>query len=187
MLTKKSLIALFLSFGLCTACFGKKQESKETVTAPPPATSSSVPAAKPAEAPAAAPAAAAPTLATPIDAVKGFFDAVSKEQYDVAWATLTKASQDKFITMVASDEKMEPAKVRELFEQTQTSIRIGFWRSFRNSSKLDLVAPTATYKVLNEGPEQAEVEMTSGDVVLKSKAFKEGSQWKMGYVETFLP
>src|SRR5205809_223305 len=108
MFTKKSLIALFLTLGLCSACFGQKHESTQTVVAPPPAASSADSEAKKTEPAPAAPPAAASNLATPIDAVKGFFDAVSKEQYDVAWSTLTKASQDKFISMVASDEKMDP-------------------------------------------------------------------------------
>lgn len=182
-MSKISLISLILLLTFNSACFGKKkQEAAPTAPAAPAATE-----AKTEKTEAPAPAATAPKLATPIDSVKGFFDAISKEQYDIAWASLTRASQDKFISMVAEDEKLDPAKVRDLFVQNQMPIRIGFWRSFRNSSKLDIVAPGATYKVLNEGPELAEVEMTSGDVVLKSKAIKEGDQWKMGYVETFLP
>lgn len=178
MLLSKTLVPVLLLLTLCTACPAKKKQE----TPPPPVPTE-------AKAPPAAPSepGGALNLATPVDSVKGFFDAVSKEQYNVAWATLTKASQDKFISMVAEDEKLDPAKVREMFSQNQMPIRIGFWRSFRNSSKLDIVAPGATYKVLNEGPEMAEVEMTSGDVVLKSKTYKEGGQWKMGYVETFLP
>lgn len=178
MFSKNSLIPLLVLLSFSTACHGEKKKE----AAPTPAATTE---AKPekTEAP------AAPTLnaSTPVDGVKGFYDAVSKEQYDIAWASLSKASQDKFISMVAEDEKLDPAKVRELFSQNQTPIRIGFWRSFRNSSKLDIVAPGATYKLVNESPDQAEVEMSSGEVVLKSKAFKEDGQWKMGYVETFLP
>ncbi len=182
MISKKSLIPLILLLTFSTACLGEKKKDAAPAAPAPVEAKAEKTEAVPAPAPAAA-----PKLATPVDAVKGFFDAVSKEQYDVAWASLTKTSQDKFVTMVAEDAKLDPAKVRDLFVQNQMSIRIGFWRSFRNSSKLDIVAPGASYKVLNEGPELAEVEMTSGDIVLKSKALKEDGQWKMGYVETFLP
>ncbi|HKX13489.1 MAG TPA: hypothetical protein VJP40_10075, partial [bacterium] len=95
--------------------------------------------------------------------------------------------QDKFISMVAEDEKMDKDKVRDLFDRDTSSIRLGFWRSFRNSSKLDIYAPGATYKVVSESGDLAEVEMTSGSFSLKSKAFKEDGKWKLGYVETFLP
>jgi len=189
MLTKKSLIPLVLCLGLLMSCsFLKKKESGSsapaTTTATTTTTTSSTSSATPSE---AKPAAAASSYATPIDATKGFYDAVVAEKYDVAWGALTKASQDKFINMVADDEKMDPAKVRTLFEENQSSIQLGFWKSFRNSSKLDTVAPKATYQVLNSGPELAEVQLNSGDVVLKSKAIKENGQWRMGYVETFLP
>ena len=82
---------------------------------------------------------------------------------------------------------MDKDKVRGLFESDASSIRLGFWRSFRNSSKLDIYAPGATYKVVSESGDLAEVEMTSGSFSLKSKAFKEDGKWKLGYVETFLP
>ncbi|MFO1462804.1 MAG: hypothetical protein U1F66_03440 [bacterium] len=181
MVSKKSLTALFLSLSFLTACPSLKKQEAAPPAAPAPASSAVAPAeAKPTAAPGA-------KFATPIDSTKGFYDAVVAEKYDIAWSALSKASQDKFIAMVAEDEKMDPAKVRELFEQNQTSIQLGFWKSFRSSSKLEAVAPKATYKVLNEGPELAEVELTSGDVTLKSKAIKENGQWKMGYVETFLP
>src|SRR5688572_15183090 len=125
----KTLVPVLLLLTLCTACPAKKKQE----IPPPPA-----PAPTEAKAPTAAPSepSGSLNLATPIDSVKGFFDAVSKEQYNIAWATLTKASQDKFISMVAEDEKLDPAKVREMFSQNQMPIRIGFWRSFRNSSKL---------------------------------------------------
>ena len=74
---------------------------------------------------------AAVDRSTPIAGIKTFYDAVAKEQFDVAWNSLTKKSQDKFITMVAGDEKMDLAKVRSLFEENQMPIRLGFWRSFR--------------------------------------------------------
>jgi hypothetical protein len=126
-------------------------------------------------------------LATPIEATQGFYDAIAAENYAAAWGSLTKKSQDKFISMVSEDEKMDKDKVRDLFDRDASSIRLGFWRSFRNSSKLDIYAPGATYKVVSEAGDQAEVEMSSGSFSLKSKAFKEDGKWKLGYVETFLP
>jgi len=125
--------------------------------------------------------------ATPIQGAKSFYDAIAKEQFDVAWSSLTKKSQDKFISMVAKDEKMDPTKVRDLFEKNQMPIRLGFWRSFRYSSKIDTYTVNANYKVLREDGLEAEVEMVAGDMILISKVFFENGQWKLGYTETFLP
>ncbi|HEX5034403.1 MAG TPA: hypothetical protein VFW62_07995 [bacterium] len=178
-MTLRKLGLALLTLPLLTACPAKKEIGKD--------------AAKPqAAAPAASPTPAAKEapvlkLATPVEATQGFYDAIAGENYAAAWGSLTKKSQEKFVTMVAGDEKMDKAKVQELFDSDSASIRNGFWRSFRNSSKLDIYAPGATYKVVSESGDVAEVEMTSGSFALKSKAFKEDGKWKLGYVETFLP
>lgn len=122
-----------------------------------------------------------------MSAVSTFYNAIGDQNYSLAWNALTKKSQDTFVAMVAEDEKLSTDKVRDLFERNTSSIKVGFWRSFRKSSKLDFYASGASYKVIKESADQAVVEMTSGDFTLESKAFKENGVWKMGYVETFLP
>lgn len=167
-----------LALPLLTACPSKKDKEIGTdATKPIAAAASPTPAAKP----------VVLKLDTPVEATQGFYDAIAGENYAAAWGSLTKKSQDKFVSMVAEDEKMDKSKVQELFDKDTSAIRQGFWRSFRNSSKLDIYAPGATYKVVSESDDQAEIEMTSGSFSLKSKAFKEDGKWKLGYVETFLP
>jgi hypothetical protein len=123
---------------------------------------------------------------SPTDAVKGFFDAVNNKKYDISWAALSTHSQDKIISMVAEDEKMDLKAVRDLFEKNQMSIQLGFWDSFRESSKISQFAPQASYKLLNENGDKGMVEMSAGNVKLEVKAFKEGSDWRAGYVESFM-
>lgn len=171
-----------LTLPLIAACPAKKSDTVGSESAKP---GSSSPASAATPAPAAKPVEL--KLGTPVEATQGFYDAIAAENYAAAWGSLTKKSQDKFVSMVAEDEKLDKDKVRDLFERDTSSIRLGFWRSFRNSSKLDIYAPGATYKVVSESGDQAEVEMTSGSFSLKSKAFREDGKWKMGYVETFLP
>ncbi len=156
-----------------TACPATK-EKKET---PPPS---------PVSTSAAPPSSAASSYANPTDAVKSFYDAILNEKYNVAWSTLSKKSQDKFVAMVAEEEKMDPSKIREMFDQNQSAIQLGFWKSFRDSSKIATIAPTAAYKPSSENGNEAAVEMTSGSVSLQNKAYKEGNGWKFGYVETFM-
>ncbi len=124
--------------------------------------------------------------ATPIDAVKSFYNSISEERFDISWDSLSAASKDKFIKMVAEDEKMDPVKVKDLFDNNRMPIRMGFWKSFRDSSKIATFASKAQYKLVSESGNEAVVEMNAEDVVLESKAIKEGSVWKMGYVESFL-
>jgi ribosomal protein L16 Arg81 hydroxylase len=124
--------------------------------------------------------------ATPEAAVKNFYDAVSEEKFDLAWNELSKNSQNKFIKMVADDEKMPEAEVRKLFEENRKSIQLGFWKSFRDSSKLAQYAPGAQYEVLSQEDGKSMVQMKSGEMVLDSQVVLEGGSWKMGYAESFL-
>jgi hypothetical protein len=123
---------------------------------------------------------------TPLGAAKTFFDSVLAEKYDISWKSLTKTSQDKFVTMVAEEEKMDPAAVRKLFDDNEAPIQMGFWKSFRASSKVTEYVPQAVYKVVSENGDQATVELTNKLVVLDSKVFKQGGHWRMGYVESFM-
>lgn len=164
---------------LFVACFAGCPAKKDSAPAPGGV-------ATPSESGAKAPEAVAPSFATPDAAVKGFFDAVNEKKYGVAWASLTPKSQQKIVDMVSQDEKMKPEEVKALFDQNKTPIQRGFWDSFRESSKTSQFAPAATYKTLNENGNQASVELSSGNVKLEIKAFKEGNGWKAGYIETFM-
>ena len=125
-------------------------------------------------------------LNSPVAATKTFYDSVVAEKYDVAWKSLTKVSQDKIVSMVAEEEKLDPAAVHKLFDNNETPIQLGFWKSFRASSKVTEYVPQAIFKLVNESGNQATVELANKLVVIESKAFKEGGDWKMGYVETFM-
>lgn len=155
-----------------TACPGKKESAPASGSSP------------------ASSAATTPKALTgyssPSDAVKGFFQAVNDKNYGVAWNSLTAKSQSEIIAMVAKDEKMEPKEVKEMFEQNQMPIQLGFWNSFRESSKTPQFTPQAAYKALSQNGDQASVELSSTNMKLEVKAFKEGDSWKTGYIETFM-
>lgn len=166
------LLPLLLTLAL-SACPGKKKEES-----PPPSGTSAPSAAKPVE--------AKSDFSTPVAATKTFYDAVVAEKYDLAWKSLTKVSQDKIIGLVAEEEKLDNAAVRKMFDDNEMPIQMGFWKSFRASSKVTEYVPNAVFKVTSESGDQASVELANKLVVIESKAFKEGGEWKMGYTETFM-
>jgi len=121
-----------------------------------------------------------------IEPVKTFYEAVNDKNYALAWSVLTKRTQDKFISMVAEDEKMALKKVRDLFENNAIPIQKGFWNSFREASKVMTLLPKAHYTVLSSKGKMAVVELSDDSQKLDSKAFKENGKWKLGYAESFL-
>ncbi len=140
-----------------------------------------------APAPTPTPSAAPPVQnSTPEAAVKNFYEAIAQEKFDVAWKNLSQESQNKLIKMVAEEEKMKEDDVRKLFDENRKSIQLGFWKSFRESSKLAQYAPSAQYQVLSQEGGQSTVQMKSGEVALDAKAVQENGTWKMGYAESFL-
>lgn len=134
----------------------------------------------------AVPAEATRTAASdPAQAVKGFFQAVAGKNYAQAWALLSRSSQDQIVTMIARDEKMEPAAVRSLFERTDPAICNGFWESFRNSSSSDVLAQ-GTFKTTQNAGNRATVELAN-NANARFLAFLENGSWRFGLLETFPP
>jgi hypothetical protein len=178
-------ITLFLSIFLLTACPAKK-ESPTTVVVTPTSPAAPSAATTPPSVPSVPSAPTLPGYSTPDQAVKGFFNSVNDKRYDEAWSGLSAKSQQKIIAMVAQDEKMETKDVKAMFDENKTPIQRGFWDAFRNSSKASEFVPGSSYKTLSESGDVATVELSSGNVKLEIKAYKEGTGWKTGYVETFM-
>jgi hypothetical protein len=167
------IVFLIFTLFLQSGCPAKKQEVGPSA----PATSST----------STAPGAdGKPDLSSPEGATKAFYDSVNLEKFNISWNTLSKTSQDKIVIMVAEEEKLDPKEVRQLFDTNSQAIQAGFWKSFKNSSKVDQYAPGAVYKVLKVDGSEAQIQLSNKLVVLDSKAFKEDGQWKMGYVESFM-
>ncbi len=169
------IIALFLVSG----CPAKKKEGAPSAPASPSAPTSPSGTVSP-------DGALKTDLSTPEGATQTFYTSVNSEKFDISWKSLSKTSQDKIVAMVAEEEKMDPKEVQKLFDANAQAIQAGFWKSFKNSSKVDQYAPGAAYKVVKVDGNEAQVQLTNKLVVLDSKAFKEDGQWKMGYVESFM-
>ncbi len=124
--------------------------------------------------------------ATPDAAVKGFMDAVAGEKYDVAWVSLSKHTQNRFSEEVAKDEKMDVTKVKDMFGSNAAPLQNGFWKAFREASKIPEFVKDAKYQVQNTTEQEALVNFTTGTgAVIPCKVYKEGSNWLFGYAETF--
>lgn len=123
---------------------------------------------------------------SPVAAVTTFYKAVAEEKFDVAWWSLSQASQEKFIEGLVDEAKISPFDARRYFEQNDPALRRGFWKSFRESSKIPTMMSEAKFQLLSAAENRAQVQVISGSTTLENVAVKEGSQWRMGFVETFM-
>ncbi|HEY3858596.1 MAG TPA: hypothetical protein VGM47_03165 [Gammaproteobacteria bacterium] len=80
-----------------------------------------------------APTALADTEAAPVAALRAFFRDVASSDAKAAWNLFTGHTQDSVVKSVADSEKLDPVKVRALFDSADHSIKDGFWASFDNS------------------------------------------------------
>lgn len=126
-------------------------------------------------------------FSTPMAANRTFFEAVANGNFAVAWEGLSRKSQRKFIQLVAKSEKIPISQARDLFQNNRPPIKMGFWKSFRTSSKLAMFVPQAKYQLIWEKGNRAEVRASSrGDRSLLGKLYKEKGKWRMGYMESFV-
>lgn len=121
---------------------------------------------------------------SPVRIVKVFFESVAKENFDISWSTLSGYSQEKIIQLVASEGDVSPKLIRSLFENNDSTIRNGFWMSFRNFSEIPLIVPFATYREVKNGPESATVQVKVGEKELPFKVYLEEGHWRMGLIES---
>lgn len=128
--------------------------------------------------------AAEPAGGGPAGAVKGFFGAVAAKEYAKAWGYLSNASKTQICDMIAKDEKMQVTEVRALFDSNDPRIQNGFWDSFRQSSKSDVLADSH-YTTGAVTGNRADVKMDGNNTVFHT--FKENGKWKFGLMETFPP
>ncbi len=123
---------------------------------------------------------------TPTGVIRTFFESVNDQKYDVTWASLSTYSRNEFVGRLSKATEMDPKEVKEMFDKNPMKLQESFWKSFRNSSKIPSFAPNATYRLLEEDEGVAVVELSSGGIKIKSLAYQEGEEWRMGYVESFL-
>lgn len=128
--------------------------------------------------------AADPVGGSPAGAVKGFFGAVAAREYSKAWGLLSNASKTQICDMIAKDENMKAADVRAMFDGSDPRIEKGFWDSFRESSKADVLA-SSLYTAGAVRGNRADVKMDGNETVFH--VFKENGKWKFGLMETFPP
>lgn len=113
-----------------------------------------------------------------------WIQAVVDQEYSTAWALLTARSQDYIVNQVASDEKLDPAEVRALFNRTDQSVVSGFWTSFRKSGSALLSLATVNASVVSSDGDTAVVAFSG--YTKQWKCYREAGGWRVGFVETFI-
>ncbi|MGE5624287.1 MAG: hypothetical protein ACM3ZT_01940 [Bacillota bacterium] len=123
-----------------------------------------------------------------VDALRGFFNAVSSKNYAAAWSAFTRHTQDLVVQNVADSEKMSVQDVRKLFDTNDESIQAGFWESFRQSSQSPVIAglPMSAAGKQLDADGSVSISFTNGNQVTVLM-YQEGGGWKVGWMETFFP
>ncbi len=122
--------------------------------------------------------------AQPENAVADFFAAVAEDKFDEGWKLLSHYSQKEIIRMVAEEAESSPQIIEELFEENHPSIQEGFWRSFKNTSKISQVSSQAQFKTLKKVSGLATVQVSVGNNLVDFEVYQESGLWKMGLIET---
>jgi len=135
-----------------------------------------------------APAAFSDTETSPVSALRAFFGDVANSDDRAAWNLFTHHTQNGVVKSVADSEKMDPVKVRELFDNADQSIKDGFWASFNNSVQ---ASTFVTSQMQSTGPDKdapgsVTITMANGRRV-EILMYLEGADWKVGWFETFFP
>ncbi len=122
--------------------------------------------------------------AQPESVVANFFSAVAEEKFDEGWKLLSLYSQKEIVRMVAEEAESSPQIIEELFEENHPSIQEGFWRSFKNTSKISQVSSQAKFKTLKNVSGLATVQVSVGSNLVDFEVYQESGEWKMGLIET---
>lgn len=124
----------------------------------------------------------------PVIALRAFFTSVSQKDYAIAWATLSRKSQEGIVNSVADGEHMAAPDVRKLFDTNDPSIDAGFWESFRQSSQSETFLQVAMVPggSSNGSDGSAVITLANGGTVTM-QMYREAGSWKVGWMETFFP
>lgn len=121
--------------------------------------------------------------ANPKQVVELFFKSVADERYAISWASLSAHSKDEIVQLVAREGEIPPKFIRDLFERNDLAVN-GFWTSFRTYSDIPKIAPIATYQQIENGPNQAIVQVKVGERELPFMVFRENDEWRLGLIES---
>lgn len=116
--------------------------------------------------------------------VAQFFQAVAQEKFAKSWSLLSRYSQDNIISMVAKEVESTPVMIQKLFEENHDAVQRGFWSSFRHSSRIPLMEPTARYEQTTASSRSATVQVQVGEEILNFEVFQENGKWKFGLIES---
>lgn len=112
-----------------------------------------------------------------------FFKSLQKKDYVTSWDCLTRHSQDLIVQMLAQSwEGQNAEQLKELFAKGQGPAKI-YWDHFRKNLQLELWI-NQNYRPLGLSGREVIVKASPADVDLM--VFKQGNDWKFGYMETFL-
>lgn len=124
---------------------------------------------------------------TPAEAPQRFFRALEAMDFGEAWASLTAQSQLQIVEKLIAtekDPKLTPVLVRQLFDNNDKTLQLGFWASLRHHIGVsDWLKQKFELEKTLSGTE-ARVKALPARISLVVR--NESGEWKFGFAETFL-
>jgi hypothetical protein len=119
--------------------------------------------------------------------LRGFFAAVAARDYATAWAAFSAKTQNWVAQGIAESAQMTVGEVRKLLDSNDERVQRGFWESFRESSKPEVLTQLGMTPATAPGADGA-VRVTGANVKeMVILMYKEAGGWKVGWMETFFP
>lgn len=120
---------------------------------------------------------------SPAQAPLNFFRALQMNDYAQAWENLTERSQTSIVRILANSWKSHSLEeLSEMFAQGQAVAKT-YWEQFCQSLELQTWL-SQSYQQL--GASGSEVIVKTSPAGVHLLVYKQGEQWKFGYIETFL-
>lgn len=118
------------------------------------------------------------------EAPRNFFRSLAHRDYQRCWALLTPTSQQALIQLIVGNSTIDPAVVRQRFEQGDASVRSAFWETLRERVKAEAWAQE-TYRYKQAiATDRALIQALPAAVDLT--VVHSGGEWRFGYAESFL-
>ena len=112
-----------------------------------------------------------------------FFQALQQKDYILVWNSLSQYSQNMIVGILSQSWKEQTAdEIRLSFEKGQSVART-YWDAFRNSIRLEEWL-NQSYRSFGVSGNEVIVKATPSDLTMM--VYREGTNWKFGYLETFL-
>lgn len=126
-----------------------------------------------------------------LESAETFFKMMRSENFAGTWSLLTSRSKDRIVGDICVETRSSMGDCRR--EEVRADLRAGgtisssYWTAFLSSFDPTIILEQSRWEVGRIQPERAELVLTfkRSSNPARLQMFKEGTDWKVGLVETF--